>query len=54
MAEKISDSVGKKIVEALKMQNGGTSVVEETVDEVSDFEEINHVIDITKKDDVND
>ena len=39
MAEKISDSVGKKIVEALKMQNGGTSVVEETVDEVSDFEE---------------
>lgn len=39
MAEKISDSVGKKIVEALKMQNGGAVVAEESTEDINAFEQ---------------
>lgn len=37
MTEKISDSVGKKIVEALKRQNGGAVAVEDTTENIQDF-----------------
>ena len=39
MTEKISDSVGKKIVEALKKQSEGAVAVEDATEEIHDYEQ---------------